>query len=74
MRSFYHFLMTFRNEKRSDDESMLADWAFHEHDFPKHSADYNEISNYLEWNSPFANALTVFDELWSGFLNDRDHH
>ncbi|MBP1950760.1 YozE family protein [Virgibacillus litoralis] len=64
MRSFYHYMMTYRGKKKADDESKLADWIFYDHDFPKHSTDYDEISNYLEWNSPFANALAVFDQLW----------
>ncbi|OZU90166.1 hypothetical protein CIL03_03215 [Virgibacillus indicus] len=64
MRSFYQFLMTFRGKKQPDDKNRLADWAFYDHNFPKYSKDYDEVSNYLEWNSPFAKALVVFDELW----------
>lgn len=64
MKTFYQHLMTFRGKKVPDDKCMLADWAFFDHEFPKHSNDYNEISNYLEWNSPFSNALVVFDEIW----------
>ncbi|MEC5422524.1 YozE family protein [Virgibacillus sp. C22-A2] len=64
MRSFYHFLMTYRGKKTPDDNSRLADWAFFDHNFPKQSIDYDEISNYLEWNSPFSNALVTFDDLW----------
>ncbi|ALX47912.1 YozE family protein [Lentibacillus amyloliquefaciens] len=67
MRSFYHFALTYRGKKEPDDKSRLADWIFHDHDFPKHSASYNEISNYLEWNSPFVNALVVFDEIWEAY-------
>ncbi|MFD1849481.1 YozE family protein [Oceanobacillus bengalensis] len=69
MRPFYQFLMTYRGKKKPDDESRLADWAFHDHNFPKHTMDYDEISNYLEWNSPFTNALNVFDELWSVYIS-----
>ncbi|GIP61839.1 YozE family protein [Virgibacillus pantothenticus] len=67
MRSFYHFLMTYRGKKQPDDQSRLADWAFHDHHFPKQSTNYSEISDYLEWNSPFPTALTVFDELWETY-------
>ncbi|WP_174613551.1 YozE family protein [Virgibacillus ihumii] len=67
MRSFYHYMMTYRGNKQTDDKSRLADWMFYDHDFPKHSTDYDEISNYLEWNSPFTNALRVFDELWDDY-------
>ncbi|GGJ85274.1 UPF0346 protein [Lentibacillus kapialis] len=67
MRSFYHYALTYRGQKMPDDKSRLADWIFYDHDFPKQSADYDSISSYLEWNSPFANALTVFDELWEAY-------
>ncbi|RKQ37614.1 YozE family protein [Oceanobacillus halophilus] len=68
MRSFYQFLITYRGKKQPDDPCRLADWAFYDHNFPKYSSDYHEISNYLEWNSPFSNALTVFDELWEIYI------
>lgn len=64
MDSFYRYLLTYRNTKTMDEKRKLADWVFYDHDYPKHSSDYDEISNYLEWNSPFPNALAVFDELW----------
>jgi len=64
MKSFYEFLLIYRGKLSADNQSKLAEWAFHDHDFPKHSIDYGEISDYLEWNSPFVSALAVFDELW----------
>ncbi|RDW19605.1 hypothetical protein CWR48_07755 [Oceanobacillus arenosus] len=64
MRTFYQFLMTYRGKIKADDYSRLADWAFFDSSFPKYSKDYHEISNYLEWNSPFSNALVTFDALW----------
>lgn len=69
MKTFYQHLMTFRGKRVPDDKSRLADWAFFDHDFPKHSNDYDELSNYLEWNSPFANALRTFDEIWELYQN-----
>lgn len=72
LRTFYQFLLTYRGKLQPDDQSQLADWAFFDHNFPKYTADYNEISNYLEWNSPFTNALTVFDELWDIYLLNDD--
>jgi len=62
--SFYHFVLTFRGKTIPDDKSKLADWIFYDHDFPKHTMSYHEISDYLEMNSPFPNALTVFDDLY----------
>ncbi|MFD1040040.1 YozE family protein [Virgibacillus byunsanensis] len=64
MRSFYHHMMTYRGKKQPDDKSKLADWIFEDHNFPKYSKSYHEVSEYLEWNSPFPNALSVFDEVW----------
>ncbi|HLS35763.1 MAG TPA: YozE family protein [Bacillota bacterium] len=64
MKTFYEFMLTFRGKVIADEQSKLAEWVFHDHSFPKHSTDYDEISDYLEWNSPFVNALNVFDELW----------
>lgn len=71
MRSFYQFLITFRGKKQPDHKNQLADWAFYDHNFPKYSVDYDEVSSYLEWNSPFPESLIVFDELWEIYkLND----
>ncbi|RLL48250.1 YozE family protein [Oceanobacillus piezotolerans] len=66
MRPFYQFLMTYRG-KPHDEESRLAEWAFADLEFPKYSTDYNEISIYLEMNSPFPNALPTFDSLWEAY-------
>lgn len=64
MQTFYQLALTYRGKKKADDESRFADFLFYDHDFPKYSTDYHEISNYLEWNSPFPGALVVFDKLW----------
>ncbi|HLS59681.1 MAG TPA: YozE family protein [Virgibacillus sp.] len=72
MLTFYQFVMTYRNSKTATNESRLAEWIFADHDFPKHVIDYNQISNYLEWNSPFPEALIVFDELWDVYLLRRE--
>ncbi|MRG88316.1 YozE family protein [Salinibacillus xinjiangensis] len=64
MRSFYHFMMKYRGMGKGSEERRLADWMFEDHDFPKQSTSYDEISRYLEWNSPFSSALHLFDQLW----------
>ncbi|SHF55217.1 YozE family protein [Ornithinibacillus halophilus] len=69
MKTFYQFLLTYRGKKVADDQSRLADWAFYDHDFPKHAKRYDEISDYLEFNSPFHNALSIFDDLWDAYLS-----
>lgn len=69
MRTFYEYVLTFRGKLKDDARSDLAEWIFHDHDFPKHSMSYDEISNYLEWNNPFNGALNVFDELWDEYFH-----
>ncbi|WP_077621792.1 YozE family protein [Sediminibacillus massiliensis] len=70
MRSFYHYMMRYRGAGVSSDERRLADWMFNDHDFPKQSSSYDEISRYLEWNIPFTEASQVFDRLWEDYLNN----
>lgn len=64
MQTFYQFVITYRGKLKKDDESRLAEWIFEDHQFPKYSTSYDEMSRYLEMNSPFINALTIFDTLW----------
>lgn len=73
MKTFYQFLLTYRGKEKPDNSSRLADWVFYDQHFPQHATDYNEMSNYLEWNSPFPNALTVFDRLWEVYTMDKDY-
>ncbi|WP_028782972.1 YozE family protein [Thalassobacillus devorans] len=70
MRSFYHYMMRFRGNKQQDHEKQLADWMFEDHSFPKQSTSYHEVSDYLEWNAPFPEALRVFDQLWETYQRD----
>ncbi|UOQ85829.1 YozE family protein [Gracilibacillus salinarum] len=70
MKSFYHFMMRYRGNKQLDDARKLADWMFYEHDFPKHSADYDDISRYLEWHTPFPEAISAFDRLWDSYIEE----
>ncbi|MET3682286.1 uncharacterized protein YozE (UPF0346 family) [Alkalibacillus flavidus] len=68
MRSFYHFAMPYRGIQQKDDERrQLAEAMFHDHDFPKQSVDYDEISQHFEMNSPFPGAVQVFDRLWQEY-------
>ncbi|CQR46641.1 hypothetical protein BN1058_00910 [Paraliobacillus sp. PM-2] len=70
MHSFYQYMMRHRGAKHVTNESKLAEWMFRDHNFPKHSTSYDEISSYLEWNIPFTEALQVFDQLWEQYQND----
>ncbi|KAB8138551.1 YozE family protein [Gracilibacillus oryzae] len=70
MKSFYQWMLRYRDDYALDNERKLANWMFSEHDFPIHSKDYNEISQYLEWHIPFADALTTFDQLWEKYREE----
>lgn len=66
-KTFFEFLMTYRDIRQTDEQGKLANWAYSDHGFPKESTSYDELSNYLEWNSPFPNALIIFDKLWDTY-------
>ncbi len=62
-------MMMYRGiQEKNDSRKALADWMFHDHDFPKHSSDYLEISQYLEYHTPFSEALTTFDQVWEEYI------
>lgn len=65
-------MMRFRGAKKSTDEWKLAEWIYQDHEFPKHSQSYDEISQYLEWNIPFNDAIYIFDQLWQDYLEFKD--
>ncbi|MGM9927654.1 MAG: YozE family protein [Bacillus sp. (in: firmicutes)] len=64
VKSFYQFLLTFRQPKNIDDITKFANDAFHDHGFPKQSKDYHEISNYLEMNGDYLSSMSIFDDAW----------
>ena len=68
MEYFYEFVLTYRGEKKRADAGKLAEWIFNDFGFPQHSSEYHEVSDYLEWNSPFPEALRVFDDLWTEYI------
>ncbi|WP_440895687.1 YozE family protein [Amphibacillus sp. Q70] len=72
MTSFYKYMMRYRGAKKTTDERKLADWMYYDHEFPKHSQSYDEISQYLEWNIPFNDAIYLFDQLWQDYLEVRN--
>ena len=70
MKTFYQFLMTFRQPANIDAITKFANDAFHDHDFPKQSRDYHELSQYLEMNGAYLEAMSVFDEAWEEYKYD----
>ena len=47
-KSFYSWLMTERNPKSKEPKAILADLAFQDTAFPKHTDDFDEVSRFLE--------------------------
>lgn len=69
-KSFYHFMMKYRNEVTKSELSMLANAMYHDIAFPKQSIDYDEISNYLELHVSYITDMTLFDEVWEMYKED----
>ncbi len=69
MKSFYHFLITYRQPKNIDDITKFANDAFHDHSFPKQSKDYHEISHYLEMNGHYLSSMSIFDDAWEKYMH-----
>lgn len=67
-KSFYHFLMRYRNGGNRDEISKFANDAYLDHSFPTQSKDYNEISNYLETDVDYLASMSIFDKAWELFL------
>ncbi|MBW1605558.1 YozE family protein [Lactobacillus sp. Sy-1] len=70
--SFYQYLMTERNPKSYEPLAEFANNAFYDHSFPKNTADFDEISQYLEENGSYLPSMTIFDDAWSHFLDYKD--
>lgn len=71
MSSFYKYMMRYRGANKNLIERKLADWMYDDHGFPKQSESYDEISRYLEWSSPFNEAISLFDHLWEDYLESK---
>ncbi len=63
-KSFYLYVLTFRGGDWSDAKVRFAEEMFHEHNFPKQSADFNELSNYIESYATENLTIDAFDHLW----------
>ncbi|WP_163100894.1 YozE family protein [Peribacillus alkalitolerans] len=67
MKTFYQFLMTYRQPKAKDDITKFANEAYEDHGFPKQSKDYDEISRYLEMYGEYLPSMAIFDEAWDKY-------
>ena len=68
MRPFYLYLMRYRQPKDLDAVTKFANYAYEDHGFPKQSADYDELSSYLELNGDYLDSMAVFDKVWEEYL------
>ncbi|WP_270346467.1 YozE family protein [Enterococcus thailandicus] len=69
-RSFYHYLMTLRGPNQLDQVTEFANEAGKDIQFPKHSSDYEELSDYLEMNVGYLTSMDVFDAAWEQYLEN----
>lgn len=69
-RSFYHYLLKFRDIKPKDPLSEFANHAYEDHSFPKSSTDYHELSLYLEMNGHYLPSMSIFDQAWEQYKSE----
>lgn len=66
-KSFYHYMMKYRDGYRQDGLTVLAVKMYEDHSFPKQSFDYEEISSYLEL-SGMLDGMSIFDQAWDTYI------
>ena len=62
MKSFYHFVLTYRGA--ADDKGDFAEAMFNDPMFPKAATDFDELSAYIEMQADPYLSTYIFDELW----------
>lgn len=67
-KSFYHFLLKYRHPEAKDEISIFANAAYLDHDFPKTSSNYDQLSTYLEFNGHYLPNMRIFDDVWELYL------
>ncbi|EUJ36294.1 YozE family protein [Brochothrix campestris] len=69
-RTFYHYLMTYRDPIKKDAATEFANAAFRDHAFPKQEKNYHNVSDYLETEVDYIESLSLFDEIWDQYILD----
>ncbi|MFC0274320.1 YozE family protein [Metabacillus herbersteinensis] len=72
MKSFYHYLMKYRQSKAKDSIAAFANDAFLDHSFPKSSTNYDQLSRYLEMNGHYLESMSIFDDAWELYRSEED--
>lgn len=66
--SFYTWLMAQRNPASQTTLAILAELIFADCMFPKHTDNFETISQYLENEADFVFNLSEFDKIWEDYL------
>jgi len=66
-RSFYHYVMKYREPVIQTEEGILANAMYDDLDFPKMAEDYHEISDYIELTEIYIDKISIFDQLWEEY-------
>ncbi len=69
-KSFYHYLMKYREETPGDEIAAFANDAFADHSFPKGADEYDTLSRYLEMDVDYLPSMSVFDTAWEKYEQD----
>ena len=69
-KSFYHYLMKYREEPPRDELASFANHAFGDHSFPKTEDSYDVLSRYLEMDVDYMPSMSVFDQAWENYEQD----
>lgn len=59
--------MTLKGPSHLDEEQIFATHVSHDIQFPKHSDEYHDISNYLELNVNYLDNMDIFDRVWEKY-------
>lgn len=70
--SFYHYMLKYRHDLKNNELALLSNAMYHDPGFPKHSIDYEELSNYFETYVSYITDMSLFDEVWELFLNEKN--
>ena len=63
-KSFYQYLIKFKNNQINSQISEFANNAFYDNSFPIYEKDYHKLCEYLELNAPYLSSMTIFDEVY----------
>lgn len=69
-KSFYQYILKYRNPSAKDALSRFAEDVYHDHSFPKTASDYHELSSYLELNGHYLDNMSLFDEVWDMYISE----